>query len=76
MPRYYFNVQCDSYETVDVVGQSCRDDLGALAEALRTASDVVRRRLTGSGFSADGWVEVEDEAHRSVLRLPLRAAGY
>jgi hypothetical protein len=76
MPRYYFNVLCGASETIDVVGQACPDDLGALGEALRTASQVVQRRLPGEGFTADGWVEVEDERHRPVLRLPLRAAAY
>ncbi len=76
MPRYYFNVCCDSYEATDVVGRACPDELGALSEAMKTASEHVRQRLQGSAFAGDGWVEVEDEAHRPVLRLPLRAAAY
>ena len=76
MPRYYFNVLCEASETIDVVGRPCADDLGALDLALRTASEVVQRRLPGEGFTAEGWVEVEDESHRPVLRLPLRAAAY
>lgn len=76
MPRYYFNVCCDDFETIDVVGQPCRNDVGALDAAFRTASDIVRQRLRDQGFAGDGWIEVEDEAHRSVLRLPLRAASY
>jgi hypothetical protein len=76
MPRYYFNVLCESSEAIDVVGHACADDLEALGEAMRTASEVVQRRLPGEGFSPDGWIEVEDERHRPVLRLPLRAAAY
>lgn len=76
MRRYYFNVCCDGCETTDLVGQPCESDVGALNAALRTASAVVQRRLPGEGFSGDGWVEVEDEAHNPVLRLPLRAAAY
>jgi hypothetical protein len=76
MPRYYFNVCCDAYEATDVVGRPCPDDIGALNEAMRTASEVVRQRLEASAFGGDGWIEVEDEAHRSILRLPLRAAAY
>jgi len=76
VPRYYFNVCCDGYETTDVVGRACPDDLGALNDAMQTASELIRQRLQSSAFAADGWVEVEDERHRSVLRLPLRAAAY
>ncbi|HEX8217420.1 MAG TPA: hypothetical protein VF577_08135 [Allosphingosinicella sp.] len=76
MPRYYFNVSCDGSETTDLVGQPCANDVVALNAALRTAGAVVRQRLDGEGFAGDGWVEVEDEAHRSVLRVPLRAAAY
>ncbi len=77
MPRYYFNVCCDTSEATDVVGETCADDVAALSRAFQTASEVVRTRL----FSRDeadlgGWVEVEDEAHRPVLTLPLRAAAY
>jgi hypothetical protein len=76
MPRYYFNICCDEYEATDVVGESCADDLAALSQAMRTASDVVRQQLFIDRLSADGWIDVEDERHRPVLRLPLRAAAY
>ena len=75
MPRYYFNVCCDDYETTDVVGETCADDLAALSLAMRTACSVVQR-LIPRHFSANGFVEVEDEQHRPVLKLPLRAAAY
>ncbi|HEX8585082.1 MAG TPA: hypothetical protein VGB65_06070 [Allosphingosinicella sp.] len=76
MPRYYFNVCCDEYEATDVTGESCADDLAALSQAMRTASEVVRRQLFSDRLAADGWIDVEDERHRPVLRLPLRAAAY
>jgi hypothetical protein len=76
MPRYYFNICCDDYEATDVVGESCADDLAALTQAMRTASDVVRQQLLIDKLAADGWIDVEDERHRPVLRLPLRAAAY
>lgn len=76
MPRYYFNVCCDTSEVTDLVGESCADDLAALGKALSTASAVVRNRLITDEISLRGWVEVEDERHRAVLRLPLRAAAY
>jgi hypothetical protein len=76
MPRYYFNVCCESYEATDVVGEACPDDMAALSRALKRACEVVQQRLIPSDFSADGWIEVEDEQHREVLKLPLRAAAY
>jgi hypothetical protein len=76
MPRYYFNICCDDYEATDVVGESCSDDLAALTQAMRTASDVVRQQMLVDRLSAGGWIDVEDERHRPVLRLPLRAAAY
>jgi hypothetical protein len=76
VPRYYFNVCCDASEATDVVGESCADDLAALSQAMRTASAVVQNRLLANEISLGGWVEVEDERHRPVLRLPLRAAAY
>jgi hypothetical protein len=76
MPRYYFNVSCDGFEAEDVVGQCCANDVDALNGALRTASEVLKKRLLADEISQSGWIEVEDERHRPVLRLPLRAAAY
>jgi uncharacterized protein DUF6894 len=76
MPRYYFNLSCDGYETTDVVGECCANDVAALNGALRVASAVLQKRLLADELSQSGWVEVEDERHRPVLRLPLRAASY
>ena len=76
MPRYYFNVSCDGFETTDLVGECCRNDVDALAGAMRAASAVVRTQLAAEALIQSGWIEVEDESHRPVLRLPLRAAAY
>ena len=76
MPRYYFNVCCDTSEVTDLVGETCADDVAALSRAFQTASAVVRDRLIADEISLRGWVEVEDDRHRAVLRLPLRAAAY
>jgi hypothetical protein len=37
---------------------------------------VLHKRLLADELSQSGWIEVEDERHRPVLRLPLRAASY
>jgi hypothetical protein len=76
MPRYYFNLSCDGYETTDLVGESCANDVAALSGAMRAASAVLQKRLLADELTQSGWIEVEDEHHRPVLRLPLRAAAY
>ena len=76
MPRYFFNVLSSEAEEIDVVGRHCANDVAALQEAMTAAGDVVRRRLAGGSFCPAGTIEVEDERHRPILSLPLRAAAY
>lgn len=59
-----------------MVGRVCASDVGALHTALSVAGAVVQRRLQASFPCLSGDVEVEDECHRVVLTLPLRAASY
>jgi hypothetical protein len=75
VPRYYFNVCSEECETTDLVGEDCADDMAALKEAMRAASEIIQQQLFFNRV-ADAWIEVEDEKHREVMRLPLRAAAY
>jgi tRNA A-37 threonylcarbamoyl transferase component Bud32 len=75
VPRYYFNFCSDEVETTDLVGEDCADDVAALKEALKAASHALKEQLFFNNVM-DGWIEVEDERHREVMRLPLRAAAY
>ena len=75
MPVYYFNVHCDDFEETDLVGEVCRNHEAARAEALRTARELIQQQLLNGAPLRGGWVEVEDEEHRPVLMLPLRAAS-
>jgi hypothetical protein len=75
VPRYFFNVCSEDFETTDLVGEHCADDVAALKEAMRAASEIIRDQLFFNRV-ADAWIEVEDEQHREVMRLPLRAAAY
>ncbi len=59
-----------------MVGRVCASDVGALNAALSVAGAVIQRQLKGDFFCLSGNVEVEDERHRIVLTLPLRAASY
>jgi hypothetical protein len=76
VPRYYFNVSCDGSETTDMVGAVYANDVEALAHALRTAGGWLHRSAFTSHSVHEAWVEVEDEEHREVMKLPLLAAAY
>lgn len=76
MPRYFFNVRGSGFEETDLVGKTCADDVAALAEALGEASRVLKDLLSQDALSDHGEIEIEDERHRTVLTLPLRAAAY
>lgn len=76
MPRFYFNLCCDRFEATDIVGEHCRDETEARFQALRAARSIVRKRLETSELPQSGWIGVEDEQHREVMRVPLRSAAY
>ncbi len=76
VPRYFFNIRGEEFEETDMVGRVCASDVGALQAALSIAGAVIQRRLHGESSCLAGDVEVEDEKHRVVLTLPLRAASY
>ncbi|HEX2763204.1 MAG TPA: hypothetical protein VHM92_05075 [Allosphingosinicella sp.] len=76
MPRYYFNLRSDAEEVTDVVGESCRDEVAALALAFDKAGEIARKRVFGDGWIGDARIQVEDERARIILTLPVRAAAY
>jgi hypothetical protein len=76
MPRYYFNVRCDRFQATDMVGEYCRTPLEARFEAMRAAREIVRKQLSSDDLPQRGWIEVEDEDHRPVIKVPLRSAAY
>jgi hypothetical protein len=77
MPRYFFNVCGDGFEETDLVGRYCANDVAALSEAMSTASQVLHDRAADAfALSDQGAIEIEDERHRPLLTLPLRAAAY
>jgi hypothetical protein len=76
MPLYFFNFRSEGFEETDLVGKRCKNDLAALSEAMAMASGIVHERLAALYLSHPGEIEVEDERHRTILNLPLRAAAY
>ncbi|MFN3945018.1 MAG: DUF6894 family protein [Allosphingosinicella sp.] len=75
MPVYYFNLRAEESAEIDLVGRRCRDAQVARWEAAARARQVVRARLAREDATLNGWIEVEDEENRPVLRVPLRAAA-
>jgi hypothetical protein len=43
---------------------------------MRAARAIVRTQLGKGDLPQRGWIEVEDEQHRSIMKVPLRAAAY
>ena len=76
MKRYFFNIRGDGYEETDLIGRKCRNEVAALSEAMAMASSIVHDRMAVLHVAHLGSIEVEDEQHRPVLSLPLRAAAY
>jgi hypothetical protein len=76
MKRYFFNIRGEGYEETDLVGKQCASEVAALSEAMALASHVIQDRMAVLHVAHPGMIEVEDEQHRTVLTLPLRAAAY
>ena len=76
MPRYFFNVRSPAFEEIDISGQPCANDVAALARAMEVAGELVREQLERLDYGCSGEVQVEDEKHRVVMVLPVRAAAY
>ena len=75
MSIYYFNIKADTFDAEDLEGEDCSDVETARAEALVAAGALIRGELRRGTLPGSGWIEVEDEHHRTVLRMPLRAAA-
>ncbi len=75
MPKFFFDIHCDSYDATDVVGESCANTAAARAEACRTARELIRETLSKGNAPEAGWIAVEDEEHRPVLVVPLRSVA-
>ena len=74
MPRFFFSRMCPDHAITDVAGEVLRDRTEATNRAREIAMDLASKQLE-QGQAPTGWVEVEDEAHRSVFMLPLRSVA-
>ena len=75
MSIYYFNIKADTFDAEDLEGEDCSDLESARGGALMAAGELIRHELCRGGLPRSGWIEVEDEHHRTVLRLPLHSAA-
>ena len=74
MSKFFFNTVCPDRSMTDMVGQDCRNIAEAKDRARETARELVFAQLS-QGEPPSGWIEVEDESHRPVFMLPLRAVA-
>ena len=74
MPRFYFSRACPNHSITDVTGEELRDRAEATGRAREIAMEIVPDQLK-EGQGPTGWIEVEDEAHRPLFMLPLRAVA-
>lgn len=74
MPRFFFSRMCPDHAITDVAGEELRDRTEATNRAREIALELASKQLE-QGRAPTGWVEVEDEAHRPVFMLPLRAVA-
>ena len=74
MPRFFFSRVCPEQSITDVSGEELSDRKEATNRAREIAMDLVSEQLA-TGRAPTGWVEVEDEAHRPLFMLPLRAVS-
>jgi hypothetical protein len=74
MPRFFFSRMCPDQAITDVTGEELRDRMEATDRAREIAMELAAEQLE-QGRTPRGWVEVEDEAHRPVFMLPLRAVA-
>lgn len=70
MPKYYFTIRWVDHVDDDKFSESLSDDAAALNYACRMARELQAAR----GDSDPGLVIVKDEARRTVLSIPFRAA--
>ena len=72
MSRFFFNTVCPDRSVTDAVGEDCRNVAEAKERARESARKLAYMQLE-RGEPPSGWIEVEDEKHRPVFMLPLRA---
>jgi hypothetical protein len=72
MQRFFFNCVGPNCSISDVAGQIMADDAAAREHARQLARELIKSQIDSSR-APSGWIDVEDERHRRIFMLPLRA---
>jgi hypothetical protein len=73
MPRYYFNVECKTFATPDLVGLEMANDDAARTEAYRLLNNVLTTSSLGPPPHLEKlWIEVIDQERRLIMLLPAK----
>jgi hypothetical protein len=73
MPTYYFNVRGEGLDVPDLTGRVCADEAAARREAERLAAELAEVARAAGARAPAAAVEVDDEAQRPLLVLPVQA---
>jgi hypothetical protein len=74
VPRYFFNFESGPAAGADLIGRDLADDAAATAEAAKLAAELGMDDAIEGERPAFQWIEVLDEEHRPVARLPVAEA--
>ena len=73
MPTYFFNVRGSGMDVPDLTGRLCENDVAARAEAERLAVELAETARAAGVPAPDATIEVDDEALRPLLVIPMGA---
>ena len=73
MPAYFFHVRGDGFEIPDLAGRQFDSPEAARAEAERIAAEMIETALLSGNLPPDATIEVDDEAQRPLLALPINS---
>lgn len=76
MPTYFFNVRGEGLDVPDLTGRLCADDAAARIEAERLAAELAETARANGASPPAAAVEVDDEALRPLLVLPLTGEAH
>ncbi len=71
MARYFFDFDNGSSSLPDLVGRELPNVIAARAEAAKVAADLATNHAVEGRPLKYHWIEVCDEYHRPIARLPI-----
>jgi hypothetical protein len=74
MPRYFFNFESANSSVADLIGRDLPHEIAARSEAAKVAAELATNDAVEGRPPSFEWIEVVDESHRPILRLPIADA--